>query len=109
MNDAKLSCMFDKLISLSKEIIEICDFVIKDNSSPNIGVVEIIKREFEEQIVSLTEQKKAIVLNKGRDLWAVKTIIDSAYFDYDKELFDKVYEFKNLVQKVSKKNLTVLY
>ena len=101
--------MTDYLIKLSKEIIEACDLIIKDNVSPNVKVVEIIKREFEEQIVSLTEQKKVIVLNKGRDLWAVKTIVDSAYFDYDKALFDKVYEFRNSVKKVPKKNLTVLY
>lgn len=83
--------------------------VLTDNSSPNIEVIEIVKHEFESIYDSLITSGKVIVLNKDKDIWAYRTIIDSAQSDCDKELFSKVYEFARLSKKPDKKNLKVLY
>ncbi|MDE7395564.1 MAG: hypothetical protein K2M95_05565 [Clostridiales bacterium] len=101
--------MISKLIGFAKEIIVLSDSIIENNSSPNTKVAEIIKREFEKQYESLRNQGKVIVLNQERDLWAWRTIIDSAHFDYDKILIEKVFEFVKLIKKLPKQNLTILY
>lgn len=99
----------EELIIIAKEIIDLSDFTIKDNRSPNLEVIKIIKREFEKQYDSLTKSHKVIVLNNKRDLWASRTIIDSADFEYDKVLFDKVFEFAKLCMKLKRNELVILY
>lgn len=101
--------MIESLINLAQEILEKCNIKINTGESPNIDVICIIKREFEQQYEMLKNQNKVIVLNKYRDLWALRTIIDSANFIYDKDLFEKVYEFADLCKKIEYKNLLVLY
>ena len=101
--------MLKKLSNLTKEIIDLCNLALNVKSSPNIDVIKIIKNEFEKQNVSLNKEGKAIVLNKKRDIWALRTITDSAYFEYDKYLFNKVCEFAELCKKLTDKDLIVLY
>lgn len=100
--------MIERLIDLNKEILALCDAVISENG-PNAEVAGIIKREFEKQYRSLTNDGKVIVLTKRKDLWATRTIIDSGHFEYDKKLFDKVFEFEKLCRKVRRDMLTILY
>lgn len=99
----------ERLINLNKEILALCDSVMSENMSPNVEVVGIIKREFEKQYLSLTNEGKVIVLTKRKDLWSTRTIIDSGHFEYDKELFDNVFEFEKLCRKVRRDRLIVLY
>lgn len=101
--------MIEQLIVLAKQIIDLCNMSIEDNRSANLDVINIIKREFEAQYESLSNNRKAIVLNKRRDLWASRTITDSADFDGDEILFDKVFEFAEMCRKLSSAKLTILY
>ncbi|MDE6200257.1 MAG: hypothetical protein K2M47_00035 [Clostridiales bacterium] len=102
--------MIERLINLNKEILALCNVVIDENVSPNVEIVGIIKqREFEKQYQSLTNEGKVIVLNKKKDLRATRTIADSGHFEYDKELFHKVFEFEKLCHKLPNDKLTVLY
>lgn len=101
--------MINKLKDFAKEIIDLCNLSLNDDTSPNVEVVKIIKREFEAQYNSLRDDGKAIVLNKRKEIWATRTIVDSAQFEYDKTLFDSVYEFAKLLKKLSSKDLIILY
>ena len=101
--------MMEKLLNLAQEIINLCDLSINEKATANIDVIKIIKSEFEKQIDSLKTDKKTIVLNKKRDIWASRTIIDSADFNYDKELFDKVFEFEKLCKKLKANEVNILY
>lgn len=101
--------MIKKLLNLTNEIINLCNSSLETKSSPNIGVIRIIKNEFEVQRNSLIKEEKVTVLNNRCDLWASRTITDSAYFEYDKCLFDKVFEFAELCKKLNKNDLIVLY
>lgn len=99
----------EQLEILTNEIIKECDDILKLNSSPNISVVKVIKHEFEVINETLLETGKVVVLNRNKDLWAMKTIIDSAWYEYDKLLFKKVFEFNKLCKKLSLKNLKIIY
>ena len=92
--------MINELELRAEKIIVLCNDILALNNSPNMFVVGIIKREFETIKNSLIKEKKVIVLTKKRDLWAYKTIMDSAIFEYDKHLFDKVYEFQKMCRKL---------
>ena len=100
--------MTEKLLNLAQEIINLCDLSISEKTT-NIEIIKIIKREFEKQINSLKTDKKAVVLNSKRDIWAARTIIDSADLNYDKELFDKVFEFEKLCKKLKANEVNILY
>ena len=93
----------------SREIIAICEKRIAENTSPNVFVIQAIKREFESILNSIIKEGKVIVLTKRRDLWACRTIIDSAEFDHDHDLFDKVYAFQKDCKKLPRKNINILY
>ena len=93
----------------SREIIAICEKCIAENTSPNVFVIQVIKREFENILNSIIKEDKVIVLTKRRDLWACRTIIDSAEFDHDQDLFDKVYAFQKDCKKLPRKNINILY
>lgn len=101
--------MIEELKIRAKEILAFCDLAIKDNQSPNLDVIKIIKREFVNQYNSLTEKCKAIVINKNRDLWAVRSINDSADLKYDKVLFEKVFEFAKLCKRLKFNELVISY
>lgn len=101
--------MNEQLLICAKEIIVLCDSIIKENTSPNIDVIKIIKREFEIQYNSLNSKYKVVVLNKEKDLWASRTITDSAYFEFDQVLFDKVFQFAKLCKKLPLNQVIILY
>ncbi len=101
--------MIEKLLVLAQEIIDLCTLSENKESATNIEVIKLIKREFEKQYNSLDINKKAIVLNKKRDIWATRTIIDSADLKYNKDLFDKVFEFEKLCKKLKVNDVNVLY
>lgn len=97
------------LLSLITEILDLCKFTLEEDKSANTEVVKIIKNEFEKQYESIKNEKKVIVLNKNRDIWATRTINDSADFNFDSNLFKLVYNFADLVKKVPTDDLITLY
>lgn len=101
--------MMDKLLNLAKEILDSCSVILKEQISPNVDVVRIIKSEFEKQYNSIYEVGKLIVLNKKRDLWASRIITDSANLNFDKNLFELVFKFSELCRKAPSTDLIVLY
>ncbi len=101
--------VIEQLKIMCKEIIELCDGCIALNESPNIPVIEIVKREFELIQETLLNEEKVIVLTKNKDLWASRTIIDSADYKDDPDLFDKVFKFEKACKKLPMKNLSVKY
>ena len=101
--------MKDQLLKLAREIISLCDKILENKTSPNIDVIKLIKREFEEQCDSLINENKVKVLNKRYELWSVRTILDSAFFEYDKNLFRKVFEFANICKHLKKSDVIIQY
>lgn len=99
----------DVLLNLTKDILNLCDATLEENSSPNIEVVKIIKNEFQEQLNCINEGRKILVLNKQRDLWAARTIVDSADLGYDNKLFEMVFRFASLSEKVPEDEVLYLY
>lgn len=101
--------MIVKLLNLTKEILNLCNLTLEEKNSPNIEAIKIIKNEFGKQYETIIKEKKVIVLNNRRDIWAARTITDSANFEYDKNLFDKVFEFAKLCERLTNSDLKVLY
>ena len=101
--------MQDQLLKLAREIISLCDKILGNESSPNKDVIKLIKREFEGQCDSLINDNKVKVLNSKYDLWAVRTIYDSAFFKYDQNLFEKVFEFANMCKHLKKSEVIIMY
>ena len=101
--------MIDKLNIYADEIIAMCNDIIKLNHSPNIVVVKGIKREFESIQHTIIKDKKVLVLTKAKDIWSSKLIIDSAYLEYDSNLFDKVFAFEKLCKKLLRTQIKTQY
>mgnify|MGYP001122837988 CR=1 FL=1 len=101
--------MNDQLLKLAREIISLCDEILENKTSPNIDVIKLIKREFEEQFDLLISEDKVKVLNNKYDLWAVRTIYDSAFFEYDQNLFRKVFEFAKICKHLKKSEVIIMY
>ena len=62
--------MKQQLLKLARDIIDLCDKISGNGTSPNTDVIGLIKREFEEQCDSLEKENKVKVLNHKRELWA---------------------------------------
>ena len=101
--------MLENLKLQIEEIIEMCNACIKENTSPNLFEINVIKREFTEIRDVLNKEKKIVVLTKEKDLWAYKVILDSAKLDFDRALFEKVYKFQRNCEKLPLKDCKVLY
>ena len=99
----------DMLITMAKSIIDMSNTVLLKSESPNKNVVQIIRQNFMSILKTLTSEGKVIVLNPQRDLQAARIIIDSADFEYDSELFGKVFEFKKICEKLPKDRLLFEY
>ena len=101
--------MIENLLNIAQEIVDLCNLSLSDKSNPNFEVINLVKREMESLIASLKTDKKAIVLNKKREIWAPKVIRDSADFNYNKNLFDKVFDLEKMCRKLKKDEIIVLY
>lgn len=101
--------MKQQLLKLARDIIDLCDKISGNGTSPNTDVIGLIKREFEEQCDSLEKENKVKALNHKRELWAVRAIYDSALFGCDRELFQKVFEFADVCKRLAKDEVIVLY
>ena len=99
----------NQLISRSKEIIAMCNDIVLNKESPNVFVIQVIRREFETIEQTLIREGKVLVLNLKRDLWSTRTILDSANYENDTSLFEKVFEFEKMCKKLSKKQLKFQY
>ena len=93
----------------SREIIAICEERIAENTSPNLFVIQVVKREFESILNSIITEGKVIVLTKRKDLFACRSIVDSGELEYDKDLFEKVYAFQTKCKKLPRENINILY
>lgn len=100
-----VSTMKEKTI----EIIDLCQQTLLDKTTENVEVIKIILREFKEILISIDANDKIPVLNKNRDLWATRTMIDSADFNYDDELFSQIREFQKLCRKIEEKFIKVKF
>lgn len=99
----------EQLILRCREIIAMCNKIALEKESPNTEVAQIIRREFETIEMNLIRNGNVLVLNPQRDLWSTKTIVDSANYEKDAILFDKVFEFRNICKKLSKEQLKFQY
>ncbi len=99
----------EQLISKAEEIIVMCEDTITKGISPNIRVIQIIRDEFRTIERFLVSDGKVILLNPRKDLLSTWTITDSAYYEYDADLFKKVFEFGRICKKLKKERLIFQY
>ena len=100
--------MLNALERLMNEIISECVSAINSNSSPNRFVIEVILKEFTEiKEFYILHRKILLLSNKNWKLWSVRTIIDSADFNFDNMIFDKVREFEKLCNHLE--STTIVY
>ena len=95
------------LESVALEIVSCCHRDLKYGSSENRGVIQIILNEFQTILDSIRTNGTIPVLNGERQLWSTRTIVDSANFAWNEELFDKVRDFSKLCKRIDKKYVTV--
>ena len=84
---------------LLKEIINDCFKVLNNElyQTPNKYVIQVILNEFTEiQDYYYSHNKILLLSQEVWKLWSIRTIIDSADYNYDNELFDKVREFEKI-------------
>lgn len=82
---------------LINDIISECEFVIKDNNylTPNKKIIGVILQEFNEIKDFYVSNKKVLLLsNKTWKLLSIRIIIDSADYNFDSSIFDKVRKFE---------------
>lgn len=91
------------------EIINLCQQTLLNKTTENTEVIKIILQEFKEILISIEATDKIPVLNKNRDLWASRTMIDSADFNYDDELFSLIREFQKICRKIEVKFIKVKF
>ena len=85
------------LEKIINEIITECQAILSNDGyiTPNRKIIGVILREFEEiRDWYLSTNKILLLSNKNWKLWSIRTIIDSANYDFDAMLFDKVREFQ---------------
>jgi len=97
------------ILNRIEKIVNICETVVAEGASPNVDVVKIIRREFEKIKDSVNKDGKIPVLNKKRELWACRTIVDSANLDCDDDLFQKVFAFEKMCRKLPNAKIVVLF
>ena len=97
---------------LINEIIRECEAVLKNDaySTPNKKVIDIVFREFTEIKNFYILNKKFLLLSsKNWKLWSIKTIIDSADYNFDNKIFDKVREFEKQCRALDEKLIEYKY
>lgn len=94
-----------------KDMIHQCQDILSDDSSktPNRNIIEVILREFQEISDYIEKYNQILLLNKKRQLWSIRTIIDSADYSYDNELFDQVRSFQNMCKELDEKFIAYKY
>lgn len=86
-----------KLEKLMNEIITECQAILSNDGyiTPNKKIIGVILREFEEIRDWYLSTNKILLLSRDTwKLWSIRTIIDSANYDFDDMLFDKVRAFQ---------------
>ena len=79
------------------EIITECQAILSNDGyiTPNKRIIGVILREFEEIRDWYLSTNKILLLSRYTwKLWSIRTIIDSANYDFDDMLFDKVRAFE---------------
>ncbi len=100
-----------KIIDLIIQIIDDCKTIL-DNSfyeTPNIGIIKVVLREFEEIYNYYTKSNKILLLDQRLTFYSIKMIIDSVDYNYDQKLFDKVREASRLCKNLDKKIVEYRY
>lgn len=98
----------EKLIANAKNIIKACDRHILKGTK-NEFEINVIKREFIQQVESMSNLRKVIVLNKRQEVYSCRLIIDSADLNFDKELFDMVFDFGKVCKKLNANQIITQY
>lgn len=86
-----------KLEKIMNEIITECQAILSNDGyiTPNKKIIGVILREFEEIRDWYLSTNKILLLSRDTwKLWSIRTIIDSANYDFDDMLFDKVRAFQ---------------
>ena len=103
----------DQIKALINEVIQDCQNILVDKSyqTPNIPIINVILREFIEMKDYLAVNNKILLLDKDKlwTLWSIRTIIDSADYGFDKDLFDKVRMVSRLSEKLDEKYVVYKY
>ena len=88
-------------------ILQKCDLALTNNSTENHLIINILKREFEEITMNIEKDGAVSVLNKNRDTYSTRLIVDSANLSINKELFDLIFTFAENIKKVDKKFISI--
>ena len=100
----------ESLERLMNEIIAECVSAINSNSSSNRFVIQVILKEFTEiKEFYILHRKILLLSNKNWKLWSIRTIIDSADFNFDNMIFDKVREFEKLCNHLESSTIVYKY
>ena len=88
----------DELKLMAEKIVKACKITLTDKNfqTPNYKIVKVILSEFQVILQYMERQNKVLLLNKKKELWSIKIIIDSADYSYDADLFDMVRSFHKL-------------
>lgn len=105
MQRNKIIDMTERLENLkqqAKDIVGVCQVMLNDTSckDPNRFVIKVIRREFEEILESLNANGKLLLTHRKRPVGSLFTILDSADLNFDRDLLNKIEEFKNLSNSV---------
>lgn len=101
----------EEIEKLMKQIIDDCLKLLNDDtySTPNKFVIKVILNEFIE-IRDYYSNNRILLLSRGNwKLWSIRTIIDSADYNYDDKLFDKVRSFSNMCNMLSEESIVYKY
>ena len=102
----------EEIEKLIKQIIDDCLKLLNDdtNSTPNKFVIKVILNEFIEIRDYYYSNNQILLLDRENwKLWSIRTIIDSADYNYDNELFDKVRLFSNMCNTLSEESIVYKY
>ena len=102
----------EEMEMLIKQIIDDCLVLLNNsiNCTPNKFVIRVILNEFIEIRDNYYSNNRILLLSKGNwKLWSMRTIIDSANYNYDNELFDKVRSFNSMCNTLGEENIAYKY
>ncbi len=95
----------------TKNIIELSQSLLNDEScvDPNRFVLGVILKEFTEILKELSSNHILVQVSRDRPIGCLFTISDSADSNFDKDLYDKIVEFKNLCLLVDEREKIYMY
>lgn len=88
-------------------ILQKCDLALNNIPTENHSIINVLKHEFGEIAISIEKNGVVPVLNKNRDIYSTRLIVDSANLSINKELFNLIFVFAENIKKADKKFISI--